>query len=68
MEAGFCIEALKEALARHGKPEIFNTDQGSQFTSVDFTGVLKEHGITISMDGRGALARQHLHRAPVAKS
>jgi putative transposase len=53
MDASFCIEALNEALARHGRPEIFNTDQGSQFTSFDFTGVLKEAGITISMDGRG---------------
>ncbi len=53
MDAGFCIEALNEALARHGRPEIFNTDQGSQFTSFDFTGVLKDAGITISMDGRG---------------
>src|SRR5271157_2788235 len=44
MEADFCIEALEEALARHGRPEIFNTDQGSQFTSVDFTGVLLKHG------------------------
>ena len=53
MDASFCVEALNEALARHGRPEIFNTDQGSQFTSFDFTGVLKEAGITISMDGRG---------------
>ena len=53
MDAGFCIEALNEALTRHGKPEIFNTDQGSQFTSFDFTGVLKKAEITISMDGRG---------------
>ncbi len=53
MDASFCVEALNEALARHGRPEIFNTDQGSQFTSFDFTGVLKEDGITISMDGRG---------------
>lgn len=53
MDAGFCIEALHEAMARYGKPEIFNTDQGSQFTSLDFTGVLKDAGITISMDGRG---------------
>ena len=53
MEAGFCVEAVEEALARHGKPEIFNTDQGSQFTSTDFTGVLKAHGIRISMDGKG---------------
>ena len=49
----FCIAALKEALTRYGKPEIFNTDQGSQFTSVEFTQVLKDHGIQISMDGRG---------------
>ena len=54
MEAGFCVEALEEALARHGKPEIFNTDQGSQFTSHAFTGVLIRNGIAISMDGRGA--------------
>jgi len=54
MEADFCIEALEEALARHGKPEIFNTDQGSQFTSVDFTGVLLDTKISISMDGKGA--------------
>lgn len=54
MEAGFCIEALEEALARHGKPDIVNTDQGSQFTSHDFTGVLLAAGIAISMDGRGA--------------
>jgi putative transposase len=53
MDAGFCVEALNEALARYGKPEIFNTDQGSQFTSFDFTGVLKEAGVVISMDGRG---------------
>jgi len=53
MDASFCVEALNEALARYGKPELFNTDQGSQFTSFDFTGVLKEAEITISMDGRG---------------
>ena len=53
MDAGFCVEALQEAMARYGKPEIFNTDQGSQFTSLDFTGVLKEAQVTISMDGRG---------------
>ena len=53
MDAGFCVEALNEALDRYGKPEIFNTDQGSQFTSFDFTGVLKSAEITISMDGRG---------------
>ena len=54
MEVDFCIEALKEALSRYGKPEIFNTDQGSQFTSTAFTDVLKEAGIKISMDGKGA--------------
>lgn len=53
MEAGFCIEALNDALAKYGRPEIFNTDQGSQFTSIDFTGVLKKAEIAISMDGRG---------------
>ena len=53
MDAGFCVEALNEALARYGRPEIFNTDQGSQFTSLGFTGVLKDAGIAISMDGRG---------------
>ncbi len=54
MEAAFCIEALEEALARHGPPEIFNTDQGSQFTSHAFTSVLLEAGIAISMDGKGS--------------
>jgi putative transposase len=54
MEAAFCVEALEEALARHGKPEIFNTDQGSQFTSSTFTGVLIKNGVAISMDGKGA--------------
>lgn len=49
----FCIEALEEALARFGKPDIFNTDQGSQFTSTDFTGVLQREKIAISMDGKG---------------
>ena len=53
MDAGFCVEALAEALARYGRPEIFNTDQGSQFTSFGFTGMLKEADIKISMDGRG---------------
>ena len=54
MEAAFCVEALEEALARHGGPEIFNTDQGSQFTGGAFTGVLTRNGIAISMDGKGA--------------
>ncbi|TRD15242.1 IS3 family transposase, partial [Palleronia caenipelagi] len=53
MDAGFCVEALKEALARYSTPEIFNTDQGSQFTSTDFTDVLRDAKIKISMDGQG---------------
>jgi len=53
MDASFCVEALEEALARYGKPDIFNTDQGSQFTSAAFTSVLIEAGVRISMDGRG---------------
>lgn len=54
MDVGFCIEAVEEALSRYGSPEIFNTDQGSQFTSMAFTGLLRENGIAISMDGRGS--------------
>ena len=54
MDVDFCVEALEEALERHGTPEILNTDQGSQFTSEAFTGLLKDHGIAISMDGRGS--------------
>jgi putative transposase len=54
MEASFCVAALEEALAKYGKPEIFNTDQGSQFTGAAFTGVLASNGIAISMDGKGA--------------
>ena len=54
MEAGFCAEALEEALAQYGKPEIFNTDQGSQFTSEAFTSVLIDNKIAISMDGKGS--------------
>ena len=54
METGFCVEALEEALARSGKPDIFNTDQGAQFTSQAFTGVLLKAGVAISMDGKGA--------------
>lgn len=53
MSTDFCLDAVREAIARHGTPEIFNTDQGSQFTSGDFTQLLKEHGIRISMDGKG---------------
>jgi len=54
MEVDFCLEAVEEALAGYGRPEIFNTDQGSQFTSEAFTGLLRANGIAISMDGRGA--------------
>jgi putative transposase len=54
MDKVFCIEAVEEALARYGKPEIFNTDQGSQFTCSDFTGLLLGKDIKISMDGKGA--------------
>ena len=53
MSTDFCVEALQEAIAKYGRPEIFNTDQGSHFTSVEFTGVLKANGIRISMDGKG---------------
>ena len=53
LDASFCVEALQEALQRYGTPEIFNTDQGSQFTSDDFTGILQKRGISISMDGKG---------------
>jgi putative transposase len=53
LDTDFCVEALDEALQRYGAPEIFNTDQGSQFTSDAFTGVLKNKGIAISMDGKG---------------
>ena len=54
MEVEFCLEAVEEALAKHGRPEIFNTDQGSQFTGADFTGLLLGNAIAISMDGKGA--------------
>ena len=53
MEAVFCVDCLEAALRNHGRPEVFNSDQGSQFTSAAFTGVLKREGIVISMDGRG---------------
>ena len=49
----FCIEAVREAVAQYGSPKIFNTDQGCQFTSLEFTGLLQDHGIQISMDGKG---------------
>jgi putative transposase len=64
LAAGFCVAALSEALTRFGKPGIFNTDQGTQFTSAEFTKVLLDHAIEISMDGRGR-CRQHLCRALV---
>jgi putative transposase len=54
IEVDFCLDAVEEALAKHGRPEIFNTDQGSQFTSAAFTGLLLENKIAISMDGRGS--------------
>ena len=60
MEAAFCVETLEDALARHGKPDIFNTDQGSQFTGQAFTGVLACNDIAISMDGKGAGATTSL--------
>jgi putative transposase len=53
LDASFCVEALEEALDRHDAPEIFNTDQGSQFTSEAFTGLLASRGVAVSMDGRG---------------
>ena len=53
IESEFCISALESALRRYDRPDIFNTDQGSQFTSNEFTGTLKNAGILVSMDGRG---------------
>jgi len=53
LDTAFCVGALEDAIEVHGRPEIFNTDQGSQFTSDDFTSVLKQHQIRISMDGKG---------------
>jgi len=53
LDASFCIEALEEAIARYGRPDIFNTDQGSQFTSLEFTDILTQNDIKISMDGQG---------------
>jgi putative transposase len=54
MDASFCMEALQEAFSKYGQPEIFNSDQGSQFTSEEFTEALNERGVAISMDGKGA--------------
>ncbi|MEO5365653.1 MAG: DDE-type integrase/transposase/recombinase [Magnetococcus sp. WYHC-3] len=67
MEADFCVEALEEALARFGIPEIFNTDQGSQFTSNAFTAVLESHGVRISMDRRGRFLDNICGGAPLAQ-
>jgi putative transposase len=53
MDVSFCVEALQEAILKHGPPEVFNTDQGSQFTAEEFTDVLRHHGVKISMDGKG---------------
>ena len=66
LDARFCVEALHAALERYGPPEIFNSDQGSQFTRGDFTDVLTEAGIRISMDGTGRLDGQRVHRAAMA--
>ena len=59
MDTEFCIEAVKEAMAQYGTPEIFSTDQGSQFTSSAFPGLLTDRGIRISMDGKGS-CRDHV--------
>jgi len=56
METDFCINAVKSAIRRHGKPEVFNSDQGAQYTSTGFTDILKENDIKISMDGKGCPA------------
>src|SRR5687768_4811635 len=66
MEAAFCVETLEEALAKHGKPEIINTDQGSQFTCAAFTGALAKNGIRIRHGRQGCMAGQCVRRAPVA--
>ncbi len=65
LDAGFCAEALEEALGQ-GQPEVFNTDQGSQFTSLEFNQVLQDRGVKISMDGNGKVPGQHLRGAAVA--
>ncbi len=66
LDPSFCTEALEEALQRYGTPEIFNTDQGSQFTSEAFTGILNIHGIKISMDGKGRWM-ERFHRKALEK-
>jgi transposase InsO family protein len=65
-EADFCIEAIEEALARHGTPEIFNTDHGSQFASADFIKVLSTKKIKTSMDEKWNQCDKNLHRTPLA--
>ena len=65
LEAGFCAETMEEALGQD-QPEVFNTDQGSQFISLEFTQVLQDRGVRISMDGKGKVSRQHLRGAAVA--
>ena len=65
LEADFCVDALQEALVQ-GRPQVFNTDQGSQFTSGEFTQVLQEHGVKISMDGKGRYSDNHLRGAVLA--
>ncbi len=60
MEAAFCVDCLEDALRAHGKPQVFNSDQGAQFTSESFCGVLQREGITISMDGRGRAFDLHI--------
>jgi putative transposase len=74
METAFCVEALREAMDRHGPPEVFNTDQGAQFTSADFVGELEKRGVRISMDGKGRFLDNRasrnsfgIHRAAVAQ-
>ncbi len=68
LDSSFCVSALEEALATHGRPEIFNTDQGAQYTDREFMKVLKNHDIRISMDGRGrAWTTGRLARSTIVK-
>ena len=66
LDARFCTEALAEALGRYGRPEVFNTDQGNQFTGLEFTSVLKDAGVAISIDGRGRCMDNIFSERPVA--
>ena len=66
-DSDFCVEALEDALTRYGPPEIFNTDQGAQFTSKAFTTVLKAHAVAISMDGKGRWVDNCVRRASLAQ-